>query len=62
MENEEDEIKECKKIIDSNFDVIDDKTSVVSIVCRICFDDSKDENIITPCHCKVNSIDFYYSL
>ncbi|KAK9701158.1 RING-variant domain [Popillia japonica] len=52
MENEEDEIKECKKIIDSNFDVIDDKTSVVSIVCRICFDDSKDENIITPCHCK----------
>ncbi|KAI4461760.1 e3 ubiquitin-protein ligase march 2/3 family member [Holotrichia oblita] len=53
MENEvEDDIKECKKIIDSNFDVIDDKTSVVSIVCRICFDDSKDENIITPCHCK----------
>lgn len=61
MENEvEDDIQECKKVKDTNFDVIDDKTSVVSIVCRICFDDSKDESIITPCHCKVNIIDFYY--
>lgn len=30
----------------------DDKCSIVSIVCRICFDDNKDESIITPCKCK----------
>lgn len=34
----------------------DDKVSVVSIICRICFDDNKDEQIITPCLCKVRNI------
>lgn len=30
----------------------DDAISIVSIVCRICFDDNKEEPIITPCLCK----------
>lgn len=32
--------------------VADDAISIVSIVCRICFDDNKEEPIITPCLCK----------
>ncbi|KAF5301200.1 hypothetical protein FQR65_LT08935 [Abscondita terminalis] len=29
-----------------------DKSSIISIVCRICYDGDKDEAIITPCRCK----------
>ncbi|KAK4875827.1 hypothetical protein RN001_012249 [Aquatica leii] len=29
-----------------------DKSSIISIVCRICYDGDKDEPIITPCRCK----------
>lgn len=50
-------------ILNENRSSDDDKYSLQSIVCRICFDDNKDEPIITPCHCKVNTnIDFFTSL
>ncbi|KAF2896834.1 hypothetical protein ILUMI_09344 [Ignelater luminosus] len=29
-----------------------DKSSIISIVCRICYDGDKDEPIITPCRCR----------
>ncbi|KAF5300570.1 hypothetical protein FQA39_LY11116 [Lamprigera yunnana] len=29
-----------------------DKSSIISIVCRICYDDDRDEPIVTPCWCK----------
>lgn len=28
-------------------------SSVISLVCRICYDTEKDEDLITPCNCKV---------
>lgn len=48
VEEENDEKQEKPPINSGN----EDKVSIVSIVCRICFDDNKDEPIITPCHCK----------
>lgn len=39
-----------------------DKVSIVSIVCRICFDDNKEESIIQPCLCKVLILVFLHIL
>lgn len=30
-------------------------SSSISIVCRICYDNDKEEQLITPCNCKVTS-------
>lgn len=30
------------------------KLSLVSVQCRICYDNDKDEALIAPCHCKVS--------
>lgn len=29
------------------------QSSTVSILCRICYDNDRDEELITPCNCKV---------
>lgn len=29
------------------------KASSISVVCRICYDNEKDEPLIAPCRCKV---------
>ncbi|EFA09347.1 E3 ubiquitin-protein ligase MARCHF2 [Tribolium castaneum] len=31
---------------------LDPKLSIISVLCRICYDNDKDEALIAPCHCK----------
>ncbi|XP_044269524.1 E3 ubiquitin-protein ligase MARCHF3-like [Tribolium madens] len=31
---------------------LDPKLSLISVLCRICYDNDKDEALIAPCHCK----------
>lgn len=30
------------------------KVSIISVACRICYDNEKDEELINPCRCKVS--------
>lgn len=45
--------KKQESILSKSCQCSQEKLSIVSIVCRICYDSNKDEPIITPCRCKV---------
>lgn len=32
----------------------DPKVSIISVACRICYDNEKEEELISPCRCKVS--------
>lgn len=36
------------------------QTSTISILCRICYDSDRDEELITPCNCKVGTTFSYH--
>lgn len=32
----------------------DPRVSIISVACRICYDNEKEEELISPCRCKVS--------
>lgn len=44
--------KKTENVLNKSCQCSEEKLSIISIVCRICYDNNKDEPIITPCRCK----------